>query len=284
MDQPTPPAALIAAIQRLMRPLVRVLLAHGITYPNFCALLKRTYVDVAEADPNLESGGKPPTTSRISVVTGVHRKDVKRLRAEQAPALEPSAMTSVSTLVIGRWVGTAEYLDERGQPRVLPRRGDGPSFDGLVESVSKDVRPRTLLDEWQRLGLVTVDAADNVTLDTEAFVPREGFDELAYFFGRNLHDHMASAASNLLGERSPLFERAVFYGGLTAESVAAIEERAEAAGTEALRTINRETLARRDDDRGKPDATRRLRFGVYFYEAEDSDAGDPPPPGKDNGR
>ena len=151
----------------------------------------------------------------------------------------------------------------------MRRRADsGPSFDALVESVSTDVRPRTLLDDWLRLGLVRIGDDDRVHLNTAAFIPREGFDELAYFFGRNLHDHLASAASNLSRARAPFLERAVFYDGLTAESVAAIEKLAREAGNEALLAVNRETRARLARDGGRPDATRRMTFGVYFFDAE----------------
>jgi hypothetical protein len=271
MDQPTPPPALIAAIEKVLTPLVRLLVQHGITYPALTARLKPIFVVAAEAD--LRAGGGEATDSRISVMTGVHRKDVKRLRGgDRAPDAAVPAKAGIGTQAIGLWCGDPRYLDGDGQPLPLPRRAaSGPSFDGLVESVSTDVRPRTLLDDWLRLGLVRVDDDDRVHLDTAAFVPREGFDELAYFFGRNLHDHIASAASNLSGARAPYLERAVFYDGLTAESVAAIEKLARDAGSDALVAVNRETRARLARDKGRPDATRRMSFGVYFFDADDDE-------------
>ena len=67
---------LISALKRLLRPLVRLLIAKGVTLPAMIELLKDVYVGVAVHD--LESGSKGPTDSRVSVMTGVHRKDVKR--------------------------------------------------------------------------------------------------------------------------------------------------------------------------------------------------------------
>jgi len=270
MDQPTPPPALIAAIEKVLTPLVRLLVRHGITYPALSALLKRIFVTAAEAD--LGAGGGEATDSRISVMTGVHRKDVKRLRAAGTPAEPPPALTATGTQAIGRWCGDPCYLDDDGRPLPLPRRAaSGPSFDGLVESVSTDVRPRTLLDDWLRLGLVRIDDDDRIHLDTAAFVPRKGFDELAYFFGRNLHDHISGAAANLSGARAPFLERAVLYDGLTAESVAAIEKLAREAADDALLAVNRESQSRSDGDEGRPDATRRMTFGVYFFDTEDDE-------------
>ena len=88
MSDPTPPEpgepprALLAALERVLRPLVRLLLAHGITFPALSRLLKSVYVQVAERDFALE--GKRVSDSRVSLLTGVHRKDVRTLRGEGA--------------------------------------------------------------------------------------------------------------------------------------------------------------------------------------------------------
>ena len=67
----------------LLRPLVRYLIGQGWTYPALCELLKAVFV--AEAQGHHSEGTHRPTTdSRISLLTGIHRKDVKRLRGELA--------------------------------------------------------------------------------------------------------------------------------------------------------------------------------------------------------
>ena len=93
--------------------------------------------------------------------------------------------------------------------------------EGLVESVSKDIRPRVVLDEWLRLGVARIELVDDqelVRLNVEAFVPASGFDEKAFYFGRNLRDHIATAAGNLAGVDPSRLERSVYYDDLTAES------------------------------------------------------------------
>ncbi|MBV5344757.1 MAG: hypothetical protein JZU63_04105, partial [Rhodoferax sp.] len=83
----------------------------------------------------------------------------------------------------------------------MPRQGNllgEASFDRLVASESTDIRARAVLDEWLRLGIVELDADDNVRLISDAFVPKKGFEEKAYFLGRNLHDHIAASVHNLL--------------------------------------------------------------------------------------
>lgn len=260
-----PPAALVSALKRLLRPLVRALIAHRITYPLLAELLKGLYVDVAEKGFPLP--GKRQTDSRINLLTGIHRKDIKRLRGRRERRYRPPPAVSLNAQMIGVWLGAAEYLDAEGRPKALLRHGGagaGASFAALVETVSKDIRPRAVLDEWLRLGIARLDG-DLVHLNVEAFVPKEGFDDLAYFFGRNLHDHIAASTHNLLGEDPPFVERSVHYDRLSAESVAALRRLAEEAGMQALRTVNRAALARAEADEGRADADRRINFGIYTF-------------------
>ncbi len=263
---PSPPKALIAAIGRLLRPLVRVLIAKGIGLPNAVELLKEAYVSVATDDfPN---GGKKQTDSRISVLTGVHRKDVKRLRTQDPTAFVVPKSVGLGPLVVAKWLSNAKTIDSQGKPLPLPRQAEsvgGPSFDGLVEAVSTDIRPRALLDEWLRLGVARLDAQGRVALNQMAFIPEKGFDEKAFYLGRNVHDHLAVATDNLLSRGNPALERSVHYTGLSEESAKTIQEAAERLGMESLLAVNRLALDLAEKDNGKPEATRRLNFGLYFY-------------------
>jgi hypothetical protein len=173
-------------------------------------------------------------------------------------------------MVVARWVGSSATTNAKGQPLPLPRQAESPgapSFDSLVAGVSKDIRPRALLDEWVRLGVARLDAQGRVVLNRAAFVPEKGFDEKAFYLGRNIHDHLAAAAQNLLGTGNPLLERSVHYTGLTAESAAALAETAERLGMQSLLAVNRLALELAEKDRGKAEASRRINFGLYFYDA-----------------
>ena len=254
---------------------MRLLLTHGVTYPYLANLLKTVYVEVAEGDFALE--GKPQTTSRVSLLTGIHRKDVKRLREESAPPDATPAVVSLGAQLAARWTAVDEFLDDAGRPRALARlSADGrPSFEELVESVSKDIRPRAVLDEWLRLGVVHLDDQDRVVLNTEAFVPESGFDEKSFYFGRNVRDHVAACAHNLAGGAPPLLERSVYYDELSDASLQELGEIAERTGMEALQAVNRRAMALQERDENEPGADWRLNFGIYFYrervEREDGD-------------
>lgn len=271
-----PASSLMAALRRLLRPLVRLLLTRQVTYPIFKELLKEVYVDLANRDFALPD--RPQTATRIALLTGIHRKDVKRLRNAVGEEECTDLGSPLGAQLVARWLGEPEYLSSSGEPRPLPRRSTNgeASFESLVASVSKDIRARAVLDEWLRLGAASLDEDGSVALQVQAFVPERGFDEKAFFFGRNVGDHVAAGAHNLRGEGAPLLERAVYYDGLGAEDVDELAALAEKLGSDAIRRINRRARELRGTDAAADPVGERMSFGVYFFraatEGDDSDA------------
>lgn len=256
---------LTRAVKRLLRPLVRLLVAKGLTYPMLGELLKGLYVEVAAKEFSLP--GKRQTDSRLSLLTGVHRKDVRRLQEQPEQDQATPSTISFGARLVARWCGDSRYLNLNGSPLPLPRlpQPDGtPSFDGLVAEESKDIRSRVVLDEWLRLGLATLDSQDRVCLKTSAFVPEKGFEEKAYFLGRNLGDHFAAACHNMLDGQPAFLDRCVYSDGLDPTGRAAMAALAEKAGMEALLNLNRRARQMREATPDK-DKTQRIHFGVYFY-------------------
>lgn len=264
-----PSASVLAATKALLRPLVRVLIASGATLPALVAALKECFVEVASRDFRL--GGREPSDSRVSLVTGVHRKDVRAIRERSHPVSTPRTGGLAAT-VVGRWLGRPDHLDAEGRPRPLPRS----DFDALVAGVSTDVRPRTVLDELLRLGLVAVDEDDVVRLLADAFVPITGGEEMLAFFERNLHDHMAAAAGNLLAgpDGRRFLERAVYYNNLRPADVDRLEAEARTLALAALRHLNGLALEMQQAARDDAGAGERFRFGVYFFR-DDTEPGGP---------
>lgn len=262
----TPPPALVRALLRVLRPLARLLLGHGVTYPYLANLLKMVFVDVAAHDFPLPE--KAQTVSRLSLLTGVHRKDVKRLMHEPRAADEVPPAVSLGAELVARWNANPDYLDAAGRPRPLARFAseDGAvSFEALVAGVNKDIRPRAVLDEWLHLGVARLDDDGRVHLSTDAFVPRHGFDEKAFYFGQNVHDHLAATAHNLMQNEPPFLERSVYYDNLTPASVAKLAALSKTLGMQTLQAINREARKLARQDASAAEAKQRMNFGVYFF-------------------
>ena len=271
-----PPAeaseSLVAGLRRIFRPLARLLIARSLTFPFAANLLRGVYVDVAVDE--FPVSGKPQSDSRITLLTGVHRKDVKRLRHQRHLAARAPRRASLASQLIARWTSLSEYLDENGSPRPLPRlasAGDAQSFESLVRSINTDIRPRVVLDEWLRLGIVRVDDQDRVCLQVQAFIPREGSEEIAYYFGRNLHDHLAAAVHNVLGEPTPFLDRSVNYNNLSSAAVAELTDLARQRGMEVLQEINARALRLQQRDSGQPAASNRFNFGLYVFSEDQAE-------------
>jgi Family of unknown function (DUF6502) len=264
----SPPRSLTIALRRLLRPLVRLLLANGITYPFLSGLMKSVYVDVAVKDFPLP--GKNQTDSRISLLSGVHRKDVRRFRHDviDNPAVPPSAV-SLGSELLTKWTSHKDYLDKDGQPIPLPRlsgKNHEKSFESMVESVSKDIRSRVVLDEWLRIGVARLDDENNVCLNVDAFVPAKGFDEKAFYFGQNMHDHLAAGMQNLMSNPSPYFDRCVYHDMLTPASVKELDELTRELGMNALQAVNRKAQELKKQQSADDSTARfRVNFGLYFY-------------------
>ena len=263
-----PPARLVDALRGLLRPLVRLLIGYQLTYPLLLRLLKSVYVEVAVTDFSV--GGAPLSDSRVNLLTGIHRKDIKRLRNEPPEAAQPVASASLGAQLVGAWLGSDRYADADGRPLPLPLKApapDQPGFDTLVAEVCRqDIRPRVILDEWIQLGVARLDAGE-VVLNTGAFTPERGFDEKMFFFGKNLRDHIAAGADNIAGGKPPHFDRSVYYDRLSPESVAELKRFAGDLGMEALTRLNRRARALQQSDSARNDAGYRINFGIFHYTA-----------------
>ena len=266
------PSALVRALRSLLRPLIRLLIAHQITHPWFSNFIKSIYVDVAMSEFQVDD--KIPNDSRVTFLTGVHRKDVRRIRLEKNADNNPIPKSiHLGGLIVSRWCADPDYLNDSGYPIPLPRltQKDGsPSFESLVASISKDIRARAVLDEWQRLGMISVSDKDFVQLHTEAFIPEKGFEEKAYYFGQNLESHIAACVHNMEGEKPAMMERSVYYDGLSAQDIEELEQTAKQIAMEGLQTVNRLAVRLRKKTAKKPTKTGKMNFGVYFYHAHES--------------
>lgn len=261
----------------MLVPLVRLLVAHGVGYPRVAQALKRAFIEAARAE--LRNEGARVTDAAISLRSGVHRKEVRAAGAQPDPAERTdrpdhgARALSLAEQVFTRWQTDATYRDTADTAAVLPVTGPAPSFDSLVQSITRDFSRRTILDELVRLGLVREREGLAEPL-TDAVVPRHGFEEVAGYYGAHLHDHLAAGAANLRaaarGATPPFLEQSLYANGLTDASLEQLATLSRTAWKSAFNQMVEAANQRHalDRDRG---ARGRIRFGVYFYsEPEDA--------------
>lgn len=257
--------ALRAALAMLV-PLARWLVRNGVLYSSFAPALKGVFVEAARRE--LQAAGAKITDSSLSVLSGVHRRDIRESRdaARSVDHAQAPKSPSAASMAFTRWLTDPDFRDTANRPAALPKNGFGRSFDSLARLVSSDVHPRTLLAEMQRLGLVEL-VGEQVQLCAEAFVPQQGFAEDAGVFSAQVADHIAAAAHNLSVpvDAQRFLEQSMYGSGLTEQSVRALGDKARELWAEAFEQIVREATQRFDMDRSATDARMRMRFGVYYF-------------------
>lgn len=264
---PEAPEAIIKSIQWLLKPLVKLLIHYKITLPQLIQWLKIIYVEIAENEFSLPN--KEQTDSRISMLTGVHRKDVRSIRHE-TKALPQQAPGSLSAQILARWLGDSHYLTKGGKPRALPfepQADSSPSFTDLVAEVSRqDIRARVMLDEWLAAGIVSINSKQHIHLNMDNIIPSEDFNEQAKFYGRILHDHISTSSDNLIKNDAPLFDRYIYYNNLTPKSVATLKSLVEKQGMTLLEKVNRKARELQINDRDQANHSQRFSTGLYFFQ------------------
>jgi hypothetical protein len=161
--------ALSSAILRLLRPLARLMLKHGMAYGSFAELARKAFVE--EGFGHLQQSGKRPTVSSVSALTGLTRKETKSLRERSPIGDEESAQRySRAIRVISGWVNDSQFHDEKGDPAVLPFEGAGASFSALVKKYSGDIPPMAMLTVLESSQNVIAENG-SITLKERAYIP-----------------------------------------------------------------------------------------------------------------
>ncbi len=262
------PSLLSKTIGQMLKPLVKLLMLHHITYTGLLALLKQSFVEVAATEAEFHLEQKKQTDSRISLLTGVHRKEVKRIReALSTPQSEHELTASLSAQIMSKWLGHPDYIDALGQPKPLHKQHSSElSFEQLVFSLSKDKHPRSVLDDWLKQNLVYIDEQQMIHLQQNGYTAQDNIEEKLFFAGKNISQHLAAVTHNLTTNNSPRFERAIYYHQLSAESVAIIEQLAQKEMLKALTTINQKAaeLQNQDAKKNSESSKHAIHLGAYF--------------------
>lgn len=195
------------AALRILKPLVRILLRNGIAYGTFAELVRKTYVDVGFE--SLAASGKRPTISAVSGITGLTRKETKRLHDMEAPDSRAADQRyNRAVRVISGWFSDKRYLDERGHPRELPLEGE-LSFTSLVKQYSGDIPAAAMLAVLADAGSVEV-IDKRCCLKSSAYIPGRDPEEKIHILGVDGAELLATIDHNLTAPLTALrFQRKV---------------------------------------------------------------------------
>lgn len=265
------PALAAQAIAQVLQPLARLMIGHGLQLAPMVELLKKALVDEAQNSYGLAD--KSSSDTRVALLTGVHRKDVKRLREAPDLAVTNKPMMPIAAAVVARWISEPRYLNANQTPLVLARtarrsNAGEPDFTSLVAEVSSDVGARAVLDELSRLGVVVVREDGQAELLASAFVPKEGLSESFHFLAAHVSDHLASAVHNLTaGPLTPkMLEQSAFCQDLSPAQAEQLQARARQLWGQTLQQFLQTATVAEQRSQHEDGARHRVHFGVYFYD------------------
>jgi Family of unknown function (DUF6502) len=258
-----------AAVLRLLRPLVRLLLHHSVPYETFADLARWVYVDVAEKEFKLD--GKKQTTSRISVITGLNRKEVARLQ-DMPLGDDPNTVSSMNRAgkVVTAWLHEYPRANAPKHAVPLPLEGEH-SFATLVKRYSGDMPTRAVLDELLRVGVVRkLESGDVELLSSGDVVPgMENRKALLSLFGEDTTDFISTYSHNIFApDENKFFQQKTYTDNIPVELLGSIKLLSRQRG-QAIMDQFREEFSKVDRD-VTPEVTgtgrARALFGVYYYE------------------
>ena len=267
-----PQRALQNALETLLRPMCRLLLRHSFSFRAFEDIVKRVYVDVAVRDFGLP--GKRPTASRVAVLSGLTRKEVRRLLGE--PAVDGAGgleRHNRATRVLAGWSQDAVFLDRRGQPRILEAEGEA-SFAALVRRYSGDMPAGAVLDELVRRGAVERRDDARLRLVNPDLAPNGRAVDRMEMLGREVADLIDTIDHNLQhGSDDPRYQRKVMYNAIPRSALPAFRALSAAEGQNLLDVLDRwlaeheRTAAPEPVDKSHREGGQaRVGLGVYYFE------------------
>ena len=186
---------IIAAFLVTLRPVARILLRYGIGFKEFSEIAKTAFVDVASSDFGLR--GRPTNISRVAVMTGLTRKEVRRIRdkisdGEQTVVVKHTPMWDI----LHYWHADSEFLDIDGRPAKLPFAGDKSSFSNLVRRFGGDIPPGAMRTELKRVGAVRQDDNGNLEVLKRYFRPKGDHESLITLLIHAVYPTIAALSHN----------------------------------------------------------------------------------------
>ncbi len=255
--------ALHQTVLKLLRPLVRVLLNHGVSHAAFAEMSRQAYVD--EGFAHLARSANKPTASGVAALTGLSRKEVKRLNESDAGALSEAVQRRNRAIrVISGWVNDLEFLHE-GEPATLKLEGDQTGFAELVKRYSGDVTPAAMLSLLEASGNVEVDGG-GVSLKKKAYIPMETPLDRLNILGTDTGELIETIGHNMMAAPADrLFQRKVSNALVRRDALKEFRELSNRRSQELLEEYDA-WLSEREVDDQHGDEAAYVAVGIYYVE------------------
>lgn len=258
------------ALRLLFRPIARIMLRVGMTWRELAEVCKATYVEVASEDYGIR--GRPTNVSRVSILTGLTRRDVSQLRKRLTEG-EPQAFTRMNhaTRVLSGWYQDPLYTAADGKPKALAPEGGAPSFDSLCKTYCPDVPAVTMLKELRKVGAVGDASSGELIAQSRVYRPGPGPEDPERLLraGGVLEDIGYTVAHNLNrdADEPGRFERRATNTRIPESAVPAFREFIEREGQAFLERVDA-WLTENEHSAADGSNSVRLGMGAYWIEQQ----------------
>lgn len=240
------------------------------TLDEFAEVARRVYVDVASNEFKLE--GRKQTISRISMLTGIQRKEVSRL--QKLSIFEQTELDSSynrGVRITSGWRHDRRFSTRAGKAKALSLEGEN-SFAELVRRFSGDLPYRAVLDEFLRVGVVEV-RNDKVVLKNPAgYVPSESDEIQINILGQATADLIGTIHHNVTSQDDTRLQLTVAYNNLSPRVAALFKQKSQAEGWDLIKAFDT-WLSKHDRDNNpkkiveeKEEGRVRAGVGIYFFQ------------------
>ena len=265
---------LLAAYSKLLRPLIRILLRHGVTYAELSEVVKTVYV--ATAAHEFRVPGKKMSKARIAIVTGLTRKEVQRI-SEIDNKENAGLKTNLSRIgrVLSGWHTDPDFTGPYGMPLELRYDSDMPAdatFVRLVQRYSGDMTPRAMLDELLRVGAVVETDQNWFKVVRREYVPHTLAPDFLERVGRGVHNFVHTIEMNMqkAGPGKGRFERTVRPdSGLRIQDLPLFDQYVRQKSQALLEDID--NWLTKLEKPSKSDTTIQTGVGIYHFVVEDDE-------------
>jgi hypothetical protein len=259
-------AALLAACGRILEPIVRFLLKGGVSWKEFSELSRSTFVQVATSDFGIR--GRPTNASRVAILTGLDRRDVRKLRlalADEAPAV--GYMTKASQ-VLDAWHHDPAFIDADKKPRKLRLETGSPSFSDLVRRFAPGLPAVAMAKQLKSAGAIAESDGRLYPLQRH-YIPQHMPAEQVRLWSSTVRDLASAVGYNFTRPASApaLFERRALNLHIDARALPAFRAFLEHEGQQFLERIDDWLSAH--ELRGNDVELESIRLGAGVYQIQD---------------
>ena len=265
------PQTLLAATANILRPLIKMLIRYGISYAAFTELAKYLYFEVGKNDFAIP--GKKQTSSRISTLTGLSRKEVARLEAlpPQQNALDASRINRAARVISG-WTRDKEFQTNKKEPADLPFEGEQKSFSALVKRYSGDITARTIADELLRVDAISMSPDGLIHLNTRAYVTNVSDTDKITILGTDVCNLIQTIDHNISAPENAFLQRKVAYNYIPEDKLPAVKNqltKIAQSSLESMDTVLSKNAVKKSTTK-KSITYYRAGIGIYYFEGEQS--------------